>query len=524
MPSSPTSTKPASGRKPWSLRRQLLTGILLPVLLLIGLNTWSLYKQALSSLHTAYDRTLLASAKSISEELDVIGYDDDAKILATVPYSALETFEADNQSRMFYRVSTLDGQLISGFEELPMWHGSIPVKPPYAALVDFYDDEFRGASVRVAILLQPVASASGRGMAVIQVAETMELRETLALQILHNTLARQALLVAVVALIVVLVVQRATQPVRQLSAALRDRSQDDLNPLSAPEAPKELQPLLEASNHHMLRLRQLLAHQKRFVRDASHQLRTPLAVLKAQVQSAQRGDIAPAQALEEISQTVDRATRLANQMLSLAKVEQLRQEERQKGNTASETIAPQPLDDIARDVALDLSPLIAQRNIEFSIETEDCPVPAHEWMLRELCRNLLHNAVRHMPPGGTLQVRVLVQRPLLDTDMLSGAQTAIAPSAVLEICDSGPGIDNELATRLFQPFSAGSTRAQPGAESGFGPGSGSGLGLAICQEIVHTLHGRIELRNIQNSAHEVQGLQALVTLPLWQPAAGTETL
>ena len=125
-------------RKPaWSLRRLLLTGILLPVLALIALNAWSLYEQTLSSLHTAYDRTLLASAKSISEQIGVVGYDDQAELHAIVPYSALEIFEADNQSRMFYRVSTLDGKLISGFDELPMWHGRIPQRPPYAALVDF---------------------------------------------------------------------------------------------------------------------------------------------------------------------------------------------------------------------------------------------------------------------------------------------------------------------------------------------------------------------------------------------------
>ena len=107
---------PAHAQTGWSLRRLLLTGILLPVLLLIALNAWSLYQQTLSSLHTAYDRTLLASAKSISEQIGVTGYDDEAQLRAMVPYSALEIFEADNQSRMFYRVSTLDGQLISGFE------------------------------------------------------------------------------------------------------------------------------------------------------------------------------------------------------------------------------------------------------------------------------------------------------------------------------------------------------------------------------------------------------------------------
>ncbi|WP_200843363.1 sensor histidine kinase N-terminal domain-containing protein, partial [Raoultella sp. 18079] len=128
----------------------------------------------------------------------------------------------------FYRVSTLGGELVSGFAELPMWHGRIPSRPPYAALVDFYDDEFRGQPVRVAVLLQPVASPTGRGMAVIQVAETLELRRTLALQILQTTLARQALLALVVALIVGLVVQSAVRPVRRLSEQLQTRPEDDL--------------------------------------------------------------------------------------------------------------------------------------------------------------------------------------------------------------------------------------------------------------------------------------------------------
>ena len=171
--------EPARPLRHPSLRRRLLLGILLPVALFIAFNTYSLYQQTLTSLNTAYDRTLLASAKSISEQLDVQGYDEAAQLRATVPYSALEAFEADNQSQMFYRVSTLQGELVSGFEDLPAWRGQIPAQPPYAALVDFYDERLRGRDVRVAVLLQPVSSAQGRTMAVIQVAETLEVRETL---------------------------------------------------------------------------------------------------------------------------------------------------------------------------------------------------------------------------------------------------------------------------------------------------------------------------------------------------------
>ena len=207
------------------------------------------------------------------------------------PRAALEAFEADNQSRLFYRVSSLAGTLVSGFAELPFWRGVIPAKPPYAALVDFYDDVYQGDAVRVAVPLQPLAGAEGRAMAVIQVAETLELRKTLARKILIDTLWRQALLLAVFALVVVLVVQRATRPVRRLSAQLQARPEGDLTAIAAPDAPRELQPLVDASNEVMGRLRYLLNNQQRFVRDAAHQLRTPLAVLKVQVQSALRGDL-----------------------------------------------------------------------------------------------------------------------------------------------------------------------------------------------------------------------------------------
>ena len=109
-----------------SLRRYLLLGILVPVVVLVVLNSVSLYTQALRAVNTAYDRTLLASAKVIGEQLDVEGYDEQALLRATVPYSALEAFEVDNRSRLFYRVSSLQGEMVSGFAGLPFWRGERP--------------------------------------------------------------------------------------------------------------------------------------------------------------------------------------------------------------------------------------------------------------------------------------------------------------------------------------------------------------------------------------------------------------
>ena len=97
-----------------------------------------------------------------------------------MPYSALEAFEADNRSRLYLKVSGFQGERVSGFEDLPVWRGQIPDRGIYAALVDFYDDTSRGQPVPVAALLQPVSGQVGLGLATIQVAETLELRRTMA--------------------------------------------------------------------------------------------------------------------------------------------------------------------------------------------------------------------------------------------------------------------------------------------------------------------------------------------------------
>jgi two-component system sensor histidine kinase TctE len=461
-----------------SLRRVLLIGILGPVLLFIGINSVSLYQQALEAADKAYDRTLLASAKSIGEQLEVAADAGRVHLRSTVPYSALEAFEADNRSRMYFKVAGFDGEMVSGFEDLPPWTGTLPSHNVYAALVHFYDASFRGVPVRMAVLLQPVSGEAGQGMATIQVAETLELREALARELLVRTIWQQGALVVVIGLVVLVVVQRATRPVRELSAQLQQRAAGDLSPLPTTHAPREIQPVVEATNGLMERLDHLLQHQKRFVRDTSHQLRTPLAVLRAQVQSARRGDVEPAQALREIEHTVADATELANQMLALAKVEQLRQQGEEPVVDWAQTV---------RAVALDLSALVAQRQLDFDLSAAATRVRAHEWALRELTRNLIHNAIKHSPEGAALRIELLND----------------GRHAALTVADHGTGIPPDLQPRLFQPFA----RADGAASEG------SGLGLAICHEIVANLGGQIELKN-RLDAGRIDGVDAIVRLPL----------
>jgi two-component system sensor histidine kinase TctE len=466
--------------RPGSLRWRLLAGIVLPIAGFLAVDAWSTYHRLLDALNTAYDRSLLASARSIGELLQPVGQG----LKVEVPYTALEIFEAGNEGRMVYRVSGPQGEFLSGYADLPLYTRRPPQRPPYAALVDFYDAEYGGERVRMAALYQPVAGPQMRGVALVQVAETLEIRERHARTMLVETLLRHALMIAVVGAVAAVVVAQALRPVNRLRDAVSARDERDLSALDTPGLPTELHPVTAAMNDLMARLAGLIEHQRQFVRDASHQLRTPLAVLKTQVQSGLSGHVGERETLQAMHGTIDRAIRLANQMLALAKVEQVHHQD-----------APQPLDlcEPVREVALDLAPLIADKDLDFELDADQpVIVTGHAWMLRELTRNLLHNAIRATPAGGALRLRV---------DQVAG-------SARLRVRDSGPGLAATQRVRIFEPFHTSS------AASG---GSGSGLGLAICRQICERLGGEIRLVNRGDEAAPL-GLDAIVTLPM-RPAA-----
>jgi two-component system sensor histidine kinase TctE len=172
-----------------------------------------------------------------------------------------------------------------------------------------------------------MSSTSQRGVALIQVAETLEVRERLARGLLIDTLLREALLIAVVAVVAWVVVGRALRPVNVLRREVLARGERDLSPVRTEGLPLELQPVVAATNDLLQRITRMVRLQKQFVRDASHQLRTPLAVLKTQAQNGLSGHADPQVTLGQIHGTIDRAIRLANQMLAMAKVEQVHEQD-----------------------------------------------------------------------------------------------------------------------------------------------------------------------------------------------------
>lgn len=456
-------TPPASppSKAPGSLRGQLLRWLILPLVALVALNAVSLYRDALDAADVAYDRSLLASTRALAERVSV----RDGKVVANVPYVALDSFETDTLGRIYYKVTGLQGEAVSGYEDLPPVPKEVPRSDLYPALVRFYHADYNGEPVRIAALLQPVYDDSMRGIALIQVGETLDARNALSRRILVGTLLRQALLVLAVASLVWFAVRLVLRPLMRLKNEVETRALSDLSNIDEALVHKEVRPLVAAMNGTMARMQDLIASQRRFIADASHQLRTPLAVLKTQAELALReNDAAAMRAIVgSIAGTTDSAIHLANRLLTLARIEH---------GSGSADKGPVSLAAVASQVGLELALPAVTRGIDLALEAaqgEDSTVNGQELLLHELVANLVDNAIRYTPPGGSVLLRV-------------GRHLGHHGGGVLlEVQDSGPGIAEAEYDKVFMPF----YRAQATLDAN--PG-GTGLGLAIVRDIA-TLHG-----------------------------------
>jgi two-component system sensor histidine kinase TctE len=463
---------------PGSLRNQLLRWLIAPLVALVALNSVSLYRDALEAADIAYDRSLLASTRALAERVSV----RDGRVVADVPYVALDSFETDTLGRIYYRVAGLRGETVSGYDDLPRVPKDVPRSDLYPALVRFYQADYNGEPLRIAALLQPVFDDSMRGIALIQVGETLDARRALSRRILLNTLLRQAMLVLAVATLVWFAVRLVLQPLMRLKNEVENRKLSDLSDVDQALVHKEVRPLVAAMNGTMARMQNLIASQRRFIADASHQLRTPLTVLKTQAELALRANDTAAmqEIVRSIAATTDSAVHLANRLLTLARIED---------GTASAANLPVALAAVARQAALELALPAVQKEIDLALEAdsdEATTVDGQEWLLHEMVNNLLDNAIRYTPAGGSVLLRVR----RLDAQVM------------LEVQDSGPGIPAADADKVFMPF----FRAAAGLEAN--PG-GTGLGLAIVRDIATLHRASVTLRQ----ADQGQGLKVSVFLP-----------
>ena len=474
--------QPSSARKPLgSLRGQLLRWLLVPLCILVAIDAVWVYKNALDASDLAYDRSLLASTRALAERVTIVN----GKVVADVPYVALDSFETDTMGRLYYKVTGISGDFVSGYEDLPPLPADVKRSDAYPALVYFYHATYRGEPVRIAALYQPVYDDTMRGIALIQVGESREARHELSHQILFDTLGRQTALVLAAAMLVWFAVRFVLSPLMQLRRAVEEREPTDLSDFDPAQVHKEVRPLVAAMNGYMGRLQTLISGQRRFIADASHQLRTPLTVLKTQAELALRED--DPQAMREIvasiAQTTDATVHLANRLLTLARA----------GHSAAECeLQDLSLLDVVRQVGLELAQLAVRKDIDLSLDTEEkAVVHGNPLLLHELVANLVDNAIRYTPVGGRVTLRVRGNE--------GGPST-------LEVEDSGPGIPAGERERVFAPFyrSAGSEAINAG---------GSGLGLTIVRDIavMHAAHIRL------GGGAQGKGLKVEVEFPATAP-------
>jgi two-component system sensor histidine kinase TctE len=468
----------------WSLRRTLLA-VLLPGLLgVMTLELYASWRTALAAANAAFDRSLLGAIKAMDANISTAS----GGLSVELPYRMLEFFELTANGQVFYRVASGDGLVEIGNAELP---------PPPKSLLDgqphFSDAVYYGVPVRLGSyarrLAQPLSLGSDSDRVVIQVAETLQSRQAFTRRLVLEALSRDILLLTAASALVALGVSGALRPLQRLRQAVLARRADDLTPIHAEEVPLDVQPLVQAINVHMARYREVVEARRRFVDDASHQLRTTLATLSTQVSYMLR-EPDPSrrdQALAAIKAQLQDAVRQTNQMLALA-----------RADSAELTWEPTDLVALGQELTKNLWPLARRRGIDLGFEALGAGLArGHAGLLREALTNLIDNALRHTGTG----TRVTVQAGL----ETAGSSEA-APQAVLRVIDDGPGMSEAECSRAGERFFRGE-----GSSAG-----GSGLGMAIARAIVERHGGRMQLAPSQPEATP-PGLTVTLSWPALAP-------
>jgi len=437
-----------SGRQPL-LRSQLLTWLLVPLFLLLTADAAISYWIALSSSQRAYDRSLVEIARGVSLHLRTYN----GTLALDMPDAARRVLFTDPVDAMYFQVETASGRVVAGDPLAPGHRDGAAARRPET----FYDGAMNGAPVRIVELKVDADPDTGRPPAVVRVAETERKRNALARQILLNVIVPQIVLILISGIVVWVGVVRGLAPLERLQRAVGQRSHLDRSPVVVENVPGELSPLLNSINELLERLDSVLTLQSRFISDAAHQLKTPLAALKTQFEVALRENDPDEmrRAVEELYPGLERLSRLVSQLLSLARNEP----------EAVQAVVKAPLDlnAVALEAATSWVPEALKKGIDLGLEGSTAPamIMGDAGRLRELLDNLLDNAIRYDVPGGRVTVRV-----------------AAVPAPAVAVSDDGPGIPPHERERVFERFHRllGS------------PGDGSGLGLAIAREIAR-IHG-----------------------------------
>ncbi len=456
------------------LRRRLMLMLIVPLLLLAAFSAWLEYRSAGNVAHLQ-DKQLQALLPLLADSVIAGTEDASATVLLLAP--GVEQFVETRPTTAAYAITDPDGSVLHGHA----WLAGLPLT---STEPEFHSEEYGGTTWRIARQRQSTLV----GDVVVSVADGSDPRQQWATTILLKVMLPHLVLVAAAAFAVRWAVDRALRPLLALTEVVERRSPQDLSAIDPQGSPQEVRPLVAALNRLFSLVEAQAESQRRFVADAAHQLRTPLAGLQAQVEAwaqAARRIAAPGgkgsmllsiEQIEKLRGATRRTSQLAHQLLALSRADSRLMEAQPREavdlNSLCEAMLEQHLD------------AATHKRIDLGLEAQPATITGHAWLLRELLNNLVDNAVRYTPEGGTITIR---------------CGRRAGERAFLEVEDDGPGVPEADRPRVLQRF-----YRVPGTQ-----GEGTGLGLAIADEIARIHDTPLEL---SAGAHG-RGLRVGITFP-----------
>ena len=440
-----------------SLKSRLIVWVFMPIALIVAIDLVGTYHST-EQIATATQQQLLhGSAKMIAEQLvfGEDGYD------ISIPPAAFELFESRFKDRVYFSVRSRDGQLIAGDDALAPYPATPPVEDER-----YFVSRLHGEVVRVIAYTHALPYSSTGDYAVTQVAQTLRAHEDFRQSLFHSAIRRHLLLLAITVAALAISLRWTLSPLMAFSRELLQRQSGSLEKLDGGNAPSEIAPVIGALNEYVDRLNRTLASYEKFVANTAHHLRTSFAIIATQIDFAKRsGASGPPQreVFDAIQKTLGNCTRVINQLLTLAAIEQ---PEGARGDGVR-------LSAIVIGVIDEMAPLAYAKGIELGIGEsdefdEDACVAAPTRLLHEVIANLVDNAIAHMGRPGSVTVSLRRQ----------------GDRVLLSVADDGVGIPPELRGKVLERF----------FRVDAAKGEGSGLGLAIVNEICERLQAPLVLR------------------------------
>ncbi len=457
-----------------SLRKKILRLLLPLMVLLIAIDSAVLHNIAMRGLQKELDAHLLNIATEISEDMTEFSEVTKKSINEYRPEAEINNYLLkDDSGKKTYCITNEDGRFLNGDRDLCniFYHHAKKQNN------HFFFTKTNSKKIRVLSYTFNLKDTLETRSLIIRIASTLNYRDELANKILLGIVIPQLLLVFISFIVIFISVKKGLEPLNTLQTAIASRSEQNLNPINLPDSPEEIFKLTNAINGLMLRISNLVSIQNRFIADAAHQLRTPLAGARAQLEVAEQ-DNRPAvikSTLPKVQQSLDRLLHTVNQLLLLAKSQP----------EAISMIKMEAIDlnIVAKEVASEMAPTAIQKQIDLGFECGTTPalIVGNVERLKVLLYNLLDNAIRYTQNNGKVTVSISVTDATVE----------------LLVADNGPGIAEDERDKIFERFH----RVVGSGEEG------SGLGLAIVKEIANLHNATITVLDTEQLA----GLQLLIS-------------